>query len=298
MATHFESTPAAAPAGAATPAYPPTDLTPGLPQQIAPRAWRLVAPNASAMTGPGTNTYLLGDPPVVVLDPGPDDPTHLAAILAVVPRPQQVFVTHTHRDHSPLAARLAADFGARLVGLPPPGDGRQDLSFEPAHEPGRDETFDVGGCLLRAIDTPGHASNHVCWLLEPDGLLFTGDHLLDGVTPVILAPDGDMTHYLESLERLRGYALARLAPGHGRVLQSPRDVIDQVVAHRLRREAMVVEALAAAGEASVDELVSVVYRGLGPELQRFARLSLLAHLIKLGREQRALQVGERWHAAA
>ncbi len=298
MAANTESRSDAGPGGTDTPAAAPDDLTPGLPQRIAPRAWRLVAPNASAMTGPGTNTYLLGDPPVAVLDPGPDDPAHLAAILAVVPRPQQVFVTHTHRDHSPLATRLAVHSGARLFGRRPPGDGRQDLSFEPAHEPVRDETFEVGGCRLRAIDTPGHASNHVCWLLEPDGLLFTGDHLLDGVTPVILAPDGDMTDYLDSLERLRGYALSRLAPGHGRVLQSPYAVIDQVVAHRLRREAMVAAALASAGEASVDELVAVVYRGLGPELQRFARLSLLAHLIKLGREQRALQIGERWHAAA
>jgi len=273
------------------------ELAPGVPRRVAPGAWRLVAPNASLMTGPGTNTYLLGDPPVAVLDPGPGDPAHLEAILAVVPQPTTVFVTHTHRDHSPLAATLAARTGARLVGRRPPGDGRQDLSFVPTHEPARDEVFDVGGLRLRAIDTPGHASNHVCWLLEADSLLFTGDHLLDGVTPVILAPDGDMTDYLDSLDRLRGYALSRLAPGHGRVLESPYELIDQVVAHRLRREAMVIEALTAAGEAGLDELVGVVYRGIGVELQRFARLSLLAHLIKLGREGRASRVGERWHVA-
>jgi glyoxylase-like metal-dependent hydrolase (beta-lactamase superfamily II) len=273
------------------------DLAPGMPQRIADGVWRLVAPNASVMTGPGTNTYLLGDPPAAVLDPGPDEPAHLAAILAAVPRPEQVFVTHTHRDHSPLAATLAARCGARLIGRRPPRDGRQDLSFVPTHEPARDEVFAVGGMRLRAIDTPGHASNHVCWLLEAQSLLFTGDHLLDGVTPVILAPDGDMADYLDSLARLRGYALSRLAPGHGRVLESPREVIDRVVAHRLRREAEVGAALAAAGEASVDELVEVVYRGIGAELQRFARLSLLAHLIKLGREGRARQLGERWHAA-
>jgi glyoxylase-like metal-dependent hydrolase (beta-lactamase superfamily II) len=272
-------------------------LVPGVPREIAPGVRRLVAPNASMMTGPGTNTYLLGEPPSAVLDPGPDDPAHLQAILAEVPRPTQVFVTHTHRDHSPLAARLAASHGARLVGRRPPGDGRQDLSFVPAHEPQRDELFDVGGLRLRAIDTPGHASNHVCWLHEAESLLFTGDHLLDGVTPVILAPDGDMADYLDSLQRLRGLALRRLAPGHGRVLDSPHEVIDQVVAHRLRREAMVAEALAAAREASLDELVAVVYRGLGADLQRFARLSLLAHLIKLGRDGRARQAGDRWHAA-
>lgn len=273
-----------------------SDLVPGVPQPIAPGVWRLLAPNASVMTGPGTNTYLLGDPPVAVLDPGPDDPAHLAAILAFVPRPAQVFVTHTHRDHSPLAAALAARTGARLIGRPPPDDGRQDTSFESQHEPARDEIFEIGGARLRAIDTPGHASNHVCWLLEDEGLLFTGDHLLDGVTPVILAPDGDMSDYLDALQRLRGYALARLAPGHGRVLDSPYELIDRVIAHRLWRESMVAQALVDAATASVDALVAEVYRGIGPQLQRFARLSLLAHLIKLEREGRARRDGDTWHA--
>lgn len=274
----------------------PAELTPGVPRRIAPGVWRLVAPNASAMTGPGTNTYLLGDPPCAVLDPGPDDPAHLAAILALVPRPSHVFVTHTHRDHSPLAARLAGRFSTVQVGRCPPDDGRQDLSFVPAREPSRDEVFEVDGLRLRAIDTPGHASNHVCWLLETESLLFTGDHLLDGVTPVILAPDGNMSDYLDSLRRLRGYALQRLAPGHGRVLEQPYELIDQVIAHRLRREAAVLAALVRLREASVDELLPVVYPGLDAELQRFARLSLLAHLIRLGRDQRAIEVGERWHA--
>lgn len=272
-------------------------LEPGVPREIARGVWRIVAPNASAMTGPGTNTYVLGDPPCAVLDPGPDDPAHLAAILALVPRPQVVLVTHTHRDHSPLAATLAAHGATRRIGLPPPGDGRQDLGFVPTEQPRRDQAFELGGLRLRAIDTPGHASNHVCWLLEDEALLFTGDHLLDGVTPVILAPDGDMSDYLDALARLRGYRLARLAPGHGRVLESPYEIIDQVVAHRLRREAMVAEALARAGSAGVDELVTEVYRGIGAELLRFARLSLLAHLIKLQRDGRATRdAADRWHA--
>lgn len=272
-------------------------LEPGVPRRLARGVWRIVAPNASAMTGPGTNTYVLGDPPCAVLDPGPDDPAHLAAILALVPRPELVLVTHTHRDHSPLAATLAMHGAVRRIGRPPPADGRQDLSFVPTEQPRRDQLFEVGGLRLRAIDTPGHASNHVCWLLEDEGLLFTGDHLLDGVTPVILAPDGDMGDYLDALARLRGYALSRLAPGHGRVLESPYELIDQVVAHRLRREAMVADALARAGAAGLDELVAEVYRGLGAELLRFARLSLLAHLIKLERDGRATRDGERWHAA-
>ena len=276
---------------------PIPELAPLEPRLIARGVWRLVAPNASAMTGPGTNTYVLGDPPVAVLDPGPDDPAHLAAILALVPAPETVFVTHTHRDHSPLAATLATRCGARLVGRPPPGDGRQDLSFAPLVVPARNQRFDVGGRALRAIDTPGHASNHVCWLLEDESLLFTGDHLLDGVTPVILAPDGDMADYLDALQRLRGYRLARLAPGHGRVLESPYELIDQVEAHRLRREAQVAETLRAIGPGDLDALVAEVYRGIGPELLRFARLSLLAHLVKLERDGRARRDGDLWHGA-
>lgn len=275
------------------------EFRPGVATEITRGVRRVVAPNASAMTGPGTNSYVVGAPAWAVIDPGPDDARHFEALLAIAPQPRWIIVTHTHRDHSPLAMRLAAATGATLVGRRGPPDGRQDEQFQPDVVPFRDQRFvdAASGMALRAIDTPGHASNHVCYLLEDQGLLFSGDHILDGMTPVILAPDGDMTDYLDSLQRLRGYPLARLAPGHGRVLESPGEVIDQVVAHRLRREAMVAEALAAAGTASVDELVGVVYRGIGPPLVRFARLSLLAHLIKLGREGRARADGERWHAA-
>ena len=273
----------------------PESFVPGLPTPIAAGVQRVVAPNASAMTGPGTNSFVLGDPAIAVLDPGPDDDAHLQALLRIAPRLQFIFVTHTHRDHSPLAMRLAHASGATLVGMPPPDDGRQDQSFAPQIVPRRDQIFALGALRLRAIDTPGHASNHVCYLLDGQGLLFSGDHILDGVTPVILAPDGDMSAYLDSLQRLKSYELQAIAPGHGRVLLQPQTVIDGIVAHRLRREQKVIDALGSLASGTLEQLLPIVYSDVRPELHRWARLSLEAHLIKLAREQRACCSGDRWH---
>jgi glyoxylase-like metal-dependent hydrolase (beta-lactamase superfamily II) len=300
------------------------DLTPGRLVRISATVQRLVAPNASLMTGPGTNSYVLGDPPVAVLDPGPDDPEHLTLLRAAVPRPRFVFVTHTHRDHSCGARALADATGATIVGLRPPADGLQDLSCRPDIEPANDAIFELAGgdapgargreerradaaavshaiqprhvVRLRAIHTPGHASNHVCFLLEEEGLLFSGDHVLDGVTPVILAPDGDMAAYLESLERLKRYRPRAIAPGHGRVLGDPIGIIDGVIAHRARREAKVLAVLASMGRGSLEELLPRVYDDVRPELLPIARASLEAHLIKLGREGRAGRDGAMWLA--
>ena len=269
------------------------EFTPGIPVPIARGVQRLTAPNASLFTGAGTNTYLLGDPPVALIDPGPAAPSHLEAIGRSAPQLHTIFVTHTHPDHSPAARVLAERTGARLVGRAPPRDGRQDESFVPAHAPARDELFDIAGLALRAIDTPGHASNHVCFLLEEE-LLFSGDHVLDGVTPVILAPDGDMTAYLDSLRRLKTYAPRAIAPGHGRVLDEPLAVIDAVIAHRERREAKVLAALARLSRATLDELLALVYDDVRSELHGFARHSLEAHLIKLEREARCGRAGAAW----
>jgi glyoxylase-like metal-dependent hydrolase (beta-lactamase superfamily II) len=278
-----------------------TGLIPGIPIRVAPGVQRLLAPNASPLTGPGTNTYLLGDPPLAVLDPGPAIPVHVAAIERCAPHLETIFVTHTHADHSPAARVLATRTGARLVGRPPPRDGRQDETFRPDQVPARGERFDIAGMRLLAIDTPGHASNHVCYLLErvgleSEGLLFSGDHVLDGVTPVILAPDGDMAAYLDSLRRLRELPLRAIAPGHGRVLQDPTAVIDGVIAHRERREAKVLAVLGSLGRATLDQLLPRVYDDVRRELHPLARLSLEAHLVKLEREGRCGREEADWLA--
>lgn len=269
------------------------------------------------MTGPGTNSYVLGNPPVAVLDPGPDDPEHLAGLRAAAPELRFVFVTHTHRDHSCGARALAASAGAPIVGLPPPSDGLQDMSCVPTIEARHDRVFEVNGregvaghaeaaghaiqlaaTRLRAIHTPGHASNHVCFLLEEESLLFSGDHVLDGVTPVILPPDGDMAAYLHSLQLLKSYELRAIAPGHGRVLADPVRVIDGIVAHRGRREAKVLAVLGAAGRGATDELLPKVYDDVRSELLPIARYSLEAHLIKLEREGRATREQGVWSLCA
>jgi glyoxylase-like metal-dependent hydrolase (beta-lactamase superfamily II) len=255
---------------------------------------RLIAPNASVMTGPGTNTYLLGDPFSAVLDPGPDDAQHFSALLAAVPRLEYVFVTHTHTDHSPLATKLARATGAQLVGRHPPRDGRQDTSFVPDVEPTEHQRFDLGSMMLQAVFTPGHASNHVCYLLEPGAVLLSGDHILDGVTPVILAPDGDMRDYLASLRRLLAMPLLAIAPGHGRLLGDPSRVIGGVIEHRLQREAKVRRALSQVRGGTLDALLEFVYDDVPVAMHRWARLTLEAHLIKLQRDGDCRCVEGRW----
>jgi len=248
---------------------------------------RIVAGNAGLMTGPGTNTYLFGSREVAVLDPGPDDERHFDAIMsAAAGAVRWIVVTHTHKDHSPLAKRLAAHTGALVIGLPAPGDGRQDSTFESKYTPADGERLAVGEVPLVAIHTPGHASNCVCYLLEHERMLFTGDHVLEGVSPVILPPDGDMDAYLHSLEKLRAYDFERIAPGHGGVMERGKEVLRALRLHRLAREAKVVQSLRRLGRATLDELTAAVYDDVALERHRWARLTLEAHLIKLVRERR------------
>jgi glyoxylase-like metal-dependent hydrolase (beta-lactamase superfamily II) len=268
-----------------------TQLVPGMCRSLLPGVRRIVARNAGLMTGPGTNTYLIGDSEVAVLDPGPDDPRHLEAILAAAGGAiRWIIVTHTHPDHSPLVKQLARQTDARVIGLPPPGDGRQDASFVPQHLPHDGERLPLGDFPLIAIHTPGHASNCVCYLLEQQRLLFTGDHVLEGVSPVILPPDGDMSAYLLSLDKLRPLDFERIAPGHGELMEHGKDVLAALRAHRLARETKVVAGLHRLSAASLDELTPIVYDDVPVERHRWARLTLEAHLIKLAREGRA---GER-----
>ncbi len=275
------------------------ELLAGRAVRLSPKVIRITAPNPGPMTGPGTNTYLVGGGESwTVIDPGPVSPPHLQAVLAAVPgRIERILVTHTHRDHSPGAAALAQATGAPVWGrraLHPVG---QDPSFAPAHEPQHGQRITAGdGATLRAIHTPGHASNHLCYLLQEEKLLFTGDQVMQGSTVVINPPDGDMAAYLLSLQQLLDEDLQWLAPGHGFLVAAPHDVLRGLIAHRLKREAKVVAALRAAGPAPVDALLPQVYDDVPAALHPVAQRSLLAHLLKLQGEGQARCDNEVWSA--
>jgi glyoxylase-like metal-dependent hydrolase (beta-lactamase superfamily II) len=260
---------------------------------IAPRVRRIRAPNPGLMTGTGTNTYLLGDAEVAVLDPGPQDASHLERILeAAGTNVRWVLTTHTHKDHSPLAAELARVTGARLIGLPPPADGRQDESFRPELEPRDGEILELGEIALTVIHTPGHASNCVCYLFAEQRMLFTGDHVLGGVSPVILPPDGEMGAYLASLDKLLTRDFESIAPGHGDVMPHGKRVIEALIAHRLARESKVLRCL---GEgATIESLTPRVYDDVASERHAWAKLTLEAHLIKLAREGKVQEDAGLW----
>ncbi|HUY22644.1 MAG TPA: MBL fold metallo-hydrolase [Acidimicrobiales bacterium] len=257
---------------------------PGRPVALSALVARATAPNPGMMTGPGTNTYLVGTTELAVVDPGPDDAGHLDALAELGDgRIRWVVVTHTHPDHAPGAAGLAARTGAEVLGFSA-RDG-----FVPARDVGDGFTLAGEGFTLRALHTPGHASNHLCWLLVEEQMLFSGDHVMQGSTVVIAPPDGDMAHYLASLRRLLALdpPIATIAPGHGSLLPEPAAALQGIVEHRLGREAVVVGALDAAGRATVDELVPTVYADVHEALYPVARYSLWAHLRKLGDEGRA-----------
>lgn len=254
---------------------------PGRVDRLAPGLVRLTAPNPGMMTGPGTNTYLVGDRRLAVVDPGPVDPGHLQALLAHAAAADAricwVLVTHTHPDHAPGAAELAAVTGAEVVGF------AEREGFVPTRRMGDGDRLLAPGLALRAVHTPGHASDHLCWLVEDSSVLLSGDHLMQGSTVVIRPPDGDMAVYLASLLRLRALEppLTAVAPGHGRVIGDPAAAVAGVVAHRLARERLVADALAQNGPSTLDDLLPMVYADVGEDRLAVARLSLWAHLRKL-----------------
>lgn len=270
-------------------------IIPGTAVGLAPGVVRITAPNPGVMTGPGTNTYILGTRELVVIDPGPDIESHVAEVCkAVGGRLKWILCTHTHLDHSPASRALKKATGAQVAGLACAQDGRQDAEFAPERTLHDGDSVAVDGVTLRAVHTPGHASNHLCYLLDEQKLLFTGDHVMQGSTVVISPPDGDMQAYFASLEKLLGLELAALAPGHGRVIETPHDEVRRLIAHRLKREAKVVGALARRNPASLDDLVPLAYDDVPERLYAPAKRSLHAHLIKLAREGRASESPAGW----
>jgi glyoxylase-like metal-dependent hydrolase (beta-lactamase superfamily II) len=258
---------------------PPEPLVPGVARALSPMVRRIIAPNPGVMTGPGTNTYLVGIDEIVVVDPGPADESHLDAIVGCGgDRIRWIAVTHTHPDHSPGVEGLKDRTGAEVVGF----DKRD--GFKPDRKLGDGDTVEATEFRLQAIHTPGHASNHLCYLVEEERMLLSGDHIMSGSTVVIKPPDGDMAAYLRSLERLRKLRLRSIGPGHGHVIDKPAEVIDWYIAHRLEREAKVLAALRDAGTAKVDQLVPAVYADVSEELYPVARYSLWAHLLKLAED--------------
>jgi len=265
----------------------------GAVQRLTEEVWRIVAPNPGPLTGPGTNTYVVGRDRPVVIDPGCDDPAHLARVLEIAGRAvERIVCTHSHPDHSPGAAWLRERTGAPVCGLPAPDDGHQDPAYAPDAALADGERIPAGDDVLRAIHTPGHASNHVCLLLEATGLLFTGDHLMSGSTVIIIPPDGSMRLYLDSLRQLRSLPISSLAPGHGELMPGAIAEIDRVTRHRLAREAKLVRALDRRGAATLDDVLAEVYDDVPRSMHVYARYSLLAHAVKLVEDDRARVEGE------
>ena len=222
-----------------------SQIRPGEVYALSERVRRITAPNPGVMTGPGTNSYLVGTAALAMIDPGPNIESHIDALLrAAGNKLRWILCTHAHHDHSPAAQAVHAATGAQLIGMPPPPGERHDQKFVPDWSIADGERLQGEGFSLRAVHTPGHASNHMCYLLEEEKLLFTGDHVMQGSTVVIGPPDGSMSAYLRSLEKLLGLDIARLAPGHGHPIDTPHDEVRKLIRHRLGREQKVVTALA------------------------------------------------------
>ncbi|MDD2730434.1 MBL fold metallo-hydrolase [Malikia sp.] len=261
---------------------------------------RLTAPNPGFMTGPGTNSYLVGDPATghVAIDPGPDEPAHIERLWRAAGGDiRAIICTHSHPDHSPGAARLQALVEQSghprpmILGLSSGPDARHDSHFSPERELADGERLllchPAGEAMhtLRVLHTPGHAANHLCLLLEEDGLLFSGDHVLNGSTTVVAPPDGNMDEYLNSLDRLLAtcaeWRVGFILPAHGHVLGSAPQAIERLKAHRLAREAKVAAAMRALPEGTPDDWVRLAYDDAPERLWPVAKLSLLAHVQRI-----------------
>ena len=256
--------------------------------RLSPFVHVVLAPNPSPMTGPGTNTYVVGAGPTCVIDPAVDDDAYIDEVLRVAGEVEAILVTHRHSDHTGGIARLVQATGAPVYahGTEPAGGA--------AVVPIADgDVLEVGGARLRGLYCPGHASDHLCFVLEGTASLFAGDNVLGEGTAVIMPPDGDMKTYLSTLRRLGELHIDRIYPGHFRPLDGGRRVIEGYLAHRADRERQVREALEPGGK-SVAEIVAVVYTDTPPHLHPVAEYQVLAHLEMLEEQNLVHRTGERW----
>ena len=248
--------------------------------ELSPLVRRITAGNGSVFTGPGTNTYLVGKEEVTVIDPGPAMQEHIDVITAAAPNIKQILVTHTHPDHSPGVRLLKEKLDIPAFGMLTNSSKNQDQTFSPERILDDGEVFQEEEFSIEVVHTPGHASNHLCFILKEEKLIFTGDHIMNGSTVVIGPPDGNMKQYIQSLEKLKDYDIEKIAPGHGELLENPHEVADWIINHRLEREKKVFQALQEATKGTPDTLVEKVYDDVDSSLFPIAKASLLAHLIK------------------
>jgi glyoxylase-like metal-dependent hydrolase (beta-lactamase superfamily II) len=284
-----------------------SDQQPGVIQQLHPLVRRILASNPSPFTFTGTQTYVVGSGEVAVIDPGPDLPGHVDALLAALAgeRISIILCTHTHRDHSPAARMLKARTGAAIIGCAPltmdDAGPRSDAAFDADYLPDRilrdGEQVSGPGWTLEAVATPGHTSNHLCFALPQAEALFSGDHVMGWSTTVVSPPDGDMTAYLASLERLMEREDRIYYPAHGRPIDRPQRMVRGMLGHRRQREGQILRLLSK-GTNDVPAMVATMYAGIDPRLHGAAGRSVLAHLLDLERRGLVEPAGAQWRLAA
>ncbi len=285
--------------------HDPASWPTGEAEQLEPLVHRVLAPNPSPFTYTGTQTYLVGaGEGIAVIDPGPADEDHLVALQSAIGnRPVlAIMCTHTHRDHSPAATPLAKATGAPIVGCAPlhihSDAPRVDAPFDQSYAPDRvmedGEAMTGPGWTLRAVATPGHTSNHLCFALEESGALFTGDHVMGWSTSVVVPPDGDMADYMASLARLYEREQDRIYyPAHGPAVEKPRQLVRGMIGHRRQREGQITRLLAEEAR-SIEALVPAMYKGIDERLWPAAAQSVHAHLIDMEQRGMVIRSGDIW----
>lgn len=285
---------------------------PGEVVELRPGIRRITAPNPGPMTFAGTNSYLVGTNSLAVIDPGPQSDAHLQALLAAIggAKVEAILVSHTHKDHSPLARALKAYTGAPIVGAGAhtfarafrEGDASLDVAVDTEHTPDAEmadsQTIKIGDMVLEAISTPGHTVNHLCFALVGTDILFSADHVMAWSTSLVAPPEGKMGAYLASLQKLLARPENVYLPGHGERINDAIGHVEALLAHRMGREKAILQALEA-DTLSVSALVGRLYQGLDPRLQGAAGLSVLAHLERLealGQAKQMPGTDTLWHA--